>query len=588
VNLVSLERVTKRYAEKLPLDAVTLGIDEGDRVGVIGRNGSGKSTLLRIIAGVEEPDSGRVVHANRLRVAYLGQEPALGPGLTVGEALGGARQGEAIADRLGIRELDARVGELSGGQRKRVALARALADDASLDPVSGQIGLLVLDEPTNHLDVGAVVWLEDLLRARRGALVLVTHDRYLLNRLATRIVEVDRGGLHRHHGSYEAYLEARAQRAAQAEAGEQRRRNRARTELEWLGRSPSARTSKSKLRVAQARALAERPPAEPAGVVEFGLPSRRLGSKVVELRHAGKRYGERWVLRGIDHKLAPDARIGLVGPNGAGKTTLLGLIAGRVEPDVGSVETGDTVVVGWYGQDPEPLPPRQRVFDVVDEEARTTLLSSGARASAGLLLERFGFDPQMQRGWVGELSGGERRRLELLRVLAAAPNLLLLDEPTNDLDLDTLGLLETYLDGWRGAFVVATHDRYFLDRVCRDVYSIEPDGSLRHHPGGWAAYAQSLPAQRPRSAPVSVARERKAPSRGPAARTLSYRQRGELGQLTARLPQLERRRAELERGLQGAAGDYEAAQRLGDELARLLEEIDHAETRWLELAELEP
>ncbi|MGH8908403.1 MAG: ABC-F family ATP-binding cassette domain-containing protein, partial [Egibacteraceae bacterium] len=495
MNLASLERVTKRYAEKLPLDGVSLGVDDGDLVGVIGRNGSGKSTLLRILAGVEEPDSGRAVHANHLRVAYLDQEPALDPALEVAAVLGG-RQAEAMVDRLGIREVDRRIGELSGGQRKRVALARVLADDASLDPVGGEVGLLVLDEPTNHLDVGAVQWLEDLLGARRGALVLVTHDRYLLNRLATRIVEVHRGLLHTHQGSYEAYLEARAQRAAHAEATEQRRRNRARTELDWLRRSPAARTSKSKHRVAQAQALAEQPePAEPAGVAEFDLPSRRLGSKVVDLHHAGKRYGDRWVLRGIDHRLAPGARIGLVGPNGAGKTTLLSLIAGRIEPDEGSVRTGDTVVAGWYGQDPEPLPPAQRVFDVVDEEVRTARLTSGEWVGAGGLLERFGFDAQAQRGWVGELSGGERRRLELLRVLAAAPNLLLLDEPTNDLDLDTLGLLEAYLDRWPGAFVVATHDRYFLDRVCRDVYSIEPDGSLRHHPGGWAAYASRLPQQ---------------------------------------------------------------------------------------------
>jgi ATP-binding cassette subfamily F protein uup len=587
MNVVNLERVSKRYAEKTLLNEVSFGIDEGDRVGVIGRNGSGKSTLLRILAAVEEPDSGHVVHANHLRVAYLDQDPALDPSLTIAEAVRG-RAGEAMADRLGIREPHRRIGELSGGQRKRVALARVLADDASLDPVGGQTGLLVLDEPTNHLDLGAVQWLEDRLGARRGALVLVTHDRYLLNRLATRIIEVHGGALSAHHGSYEAYLEARVQRAAQAEAAEQRRRNRARTELEWLRRAPAARTSKSKLRVARAQALIERPPAEPAGVLEFDLPSRRLGSKVVNLHRVGKRYGDRWVVRGIDHKLAPGARIGIVGPNGAGKTTLLGLIAGRIEPDEGSVQTGDTVVVGWYGQNPEPLPPNQRVFDVVDEEVRSTRLASGELVGAGGLLERFGFAPDAQRGWVGELSGGERRRLELLRVLAGAPNLLLLDEPTNDLDLDTLGLLEFYLDGWPGAFVVATHDRYFLDRVCHDVYSIKPDGSLRHHPGGWAAYARRG-SEQPQHSPVMHAR--KAPSRGPrpglSHSRLSYKERRELDQLGARLPRLEAHKGELERALRDAAGDYEAAKRLGDELTRLVEEIDQAETRWLELAEMD-
>ncbi len=581
MNLANLERVTKRYAEKLVLGDVSFGIGEGDRVGVIGRNGSGKSTLLRIIAGTEEPDSGRVVHANHVRVAYLDQRPRLDAALDVGEVVRD-RAGEAMVDRLGIAQLDTRVGQLSGGQQKRVALARALASDAGLDSVGSETGLLILDEPTNHLDIQAVGWLEELLRSRGGALVLVTHDRYLLNRLATRVVEVHGGVLYSHQGSYEAYLEARAQRIEQADAAEQRRRNRARTELEWLRRSPAARTSKSKLRIANARGLVERAAPEPPTAMEFDLPSRRLGSKVVDLRDAGKRYGDRWVLRAIDYKLAPKARIGLVGPNGAGKTTLLQLIAGRIEPDSGEVTVGDTVVFGWYGQDPRPLPPRQRVFDVVDEKVRSARLSSGELVGAGGLLERFGFDPPAQRGWVGELSGGVRRRLELLLVLAGAPNVLLLDEPTNDLDLDTLSLLESSLDGWPGAFVVATHDRYLLDRVCRDVYSIEPDGSLRHQPGGWAAYAGVASAWDRRPAPAAPQRAPKAP----AARTLSYKERRELSSLGDRLPELEARKDELERELRGTTGDYETAQRLGDELTQVMEEIDRAETRWLELAEV--
>jgi ATP-binding cassette subfamily F protein uup len=594
VNLVNLERVSKRYAEKLPLESVSFGIDKGDRIGVVGRNGSGKSTLLRIVAGVEEPDSGRVVRANAVRVAYLAQDPALAAELTIGEAIGlegGAagmageglrpgwsadrRTGEAMLDRLGIRDLECRVSALSGGQRKRVALARVLAHDASLDPVGGEVGLLVLDEPTNHLDIGAVEWLEDLLRARGGALLLVTHDRYLLDRLATRIVEVHRGGLHAHQGTYESYLEARARRVELDEAAERRRQNRLRTELEWLRRAPQARTSKSRLRVEQARALAARRPVALDSQVSFDLPSRRLGTRVCDLSGVGKRFGGRWVLRGIDHRLAPGARIGLVGPNGSGKTTLLRLMAGRLEPDEGEVRLGDTVAVGFYAQDPEPLPARQRVFEVVAEQVRPV--------GAGLLLEQFGFDPDAQRAWVGELSGGERRRLELLRVLAGVPNLLLLDEPTNDLDLDTLGQLEAYLDSWPGAFVVATHDRYFLDRVCQDVYAIELDGGLHHHPGGWAAYAETV--GRPAKAARQTVAGRVAPSQAPRTR-LSYREQRELGQLDARLPVLEARKAELEAELGGAVGDYEAARRVGEELAGVLKELDQAETRWLELAAL--
>ncbi|MGH8902181.1 MAG: ABC-F family ATP-binding cassette domain-containing protein [Egibacteraceae bacterium] len=575
MSLVSLERVSKRYAEKLPLDAVSLGIDDGERIGVVGRNGSGKSTLLRIVAGVEEPDGGRVVHANMLRVAYLAQEPELDLALTVREAAGASREAEAMLDRLGLRDLERRIDELSGGQRKRVALARCLVQDAGLDPVGGEVGLLVLDEPTNHLDLGAVVWLEGVLRARRGALLLVTHDRYVLDRLATRIVEVRRGSLHAHQGSYGSYLEARTARADQVEAAERRRQSRLRAELEWLRRAPKARTSKSRLRVENARALAARTPEVPEAEIVLDLPSRRLGTRVCDLSGVGKRFGDRWVLRGVDHQLAPEARVGLVGPNGAGKTTLLRLMASRLEPDEGKVRLGDTVAVGWYGQTLEPMPVRQRVFDVVAGEVR--------QVSAGLLLERFGFDPEAQRAWVGELSGGERRRLELLRVLAGAPNLLLLDEPTNDLDLDTLGQLEAYLDSWPGACVVATHDRYFLDRVCRDVYSIEPDGNLRHHPGGWAAYAE-LVERRARA--VRPARPvRVAPSR-PRQTRLSYRERQELGQLDARLPMLHARKAELETELEYAAG-YEAARRIGEALAQTFEEIDQAETRWLELSEFD-
>jgi ABC transport system ATP-binding/permease protein len=597
VNLVNLERVSKRYAEKLPLQSVSFGIDKGDRIGVVGRNGSGKSTLLRIVAGVEEPDSGRVVHANALRVAYLAQDPVLAAELTIGEAIelgeGGAvdaaegprgeglrlgwtadrRTGEAMLDRLGIRDLERRISALSGGQRKRVALAQVLAHDASLDPIGGEVGLLVLDEPTNHLDIGAVEWLEDLLRARGGALLLVTHDRYLLDRLATRIVEVHRGGVHAHQGTYESYLEARARRVELDEAAERRRQNRLRTELEWLRRAPKARTSKSRLRVEQAQALAARRPVVPDPQISLDLPGRRLGTRVRDLSGVGKRFGDRWVLRGIDHRLAPGARIGLVGPNGAGKTTLLRLMAGRLEPDEGEVRLGDTVVVSFYAQDPQPLPARQRVFEVVAEQVRLV--------GAGLLLEQFGFDPEAQRALVGELSGGERRRLELLRVLAGAPNLLLLDEPTNDLDLETLGQLEAYLDSWPGASVVATHDRYFLDRVCRDVYAIEPDGSLHHHPGGWGAYAETV--GRPARAARRAVAVRAASSQSPRTR-LSYRERRELGQLDARLPVLEARKAELEAELGRAAGDYEAARRIGEELALVLEETDRAETRWLELA----
>jgi len=627
VTLVSLDGVVRRHAEKLVLDGVTLGVAEGDRVGVIGVNGSGKSTLLRILAGVDAPDAGRAVHATGARIGWVEQEPRFAEDARVIDAvLDGddaparaareyaaasaalaadphdqagqqrlqlatarmdaeagwerERRARALLDRLGIYDVQREVASLSGGQRKRVGLARGLASDADL---------LVLDEPTNHLDVEAVEWLESELLGSRGALVLVTHDRYLLDRIATRIVEVSDGGIRSGYGSYVDYLDARALREEQAAAVERRRHNRARTELAWLRRGAQARTSKAKYRVEQATALLERRPDEARADVAFDLPSRRLGTKVVELHNAGVRYGDRWVLRGVEHRLQPDARVGVVGPNGSGKTTLLSLFAGRIEPDAGKVVLGETVAPGWYGQDPEALPADQRVLDAVDEVVRTAELTDGRRVTASQLLERFLFPPTAQRALVGELSGGERRRLELLRVLGTTPNLLLLDEPTNDLDLDTLAVLEEYLDGWPGALVVASHDRYFLDRVCSDLFSIESDGSVRHHPGGWTAWREQVRATAAAAAMTPAAP--RSPSAGgrPAAsgpRRLSHGERRELSALDGRMAALEERKAALAAALE-TGGDHTEIASTGVELAQVLADLDAAEERWLELSAVE-
>ena len=596
MNIVSLERVTKQHAEKRVLAAVTLGIDERDRVGVIGRNGSGKSTLLRIVAGEQEVDDGRVVLSDGLRLRFVAQEPALEAGSTALEAalavpevfdpmldraaVQREQRARAMLDRMGLRDPEQPVGQMSGGQRKRVALAGALTDDSDL---------LILDEPTNHLDVDVVEWLEEELRSRSSALLLVTHDRYLLDRIATRIVEVESGSLFTGYGSYFEYLEARAKRQDQAAANEQRRSNRARTELAWLRRGARARTSKAKYRVERAEELLDAAPEAPAAEFAIELPSRRLGSKVVNLHNAGKRYGDRVVLSGVDVRLKPGDRIGLVGPNGSGKTTLLRLIGGDLEPDDGKVVVGETVHLGRYGQDPRPLPPDQRILDAVKDVVLETRTLQGRTMGAGALLERFLFPSESQRAFVSELSGGERRRLELLLVLAEAPNVLLLDEPTNDLDLDTLSVLEEYLDTWPGVLVVASHDRFFLDRVCRDLFSIEPDGSVRHHPGGWTAWREQR-----RVAAASGGTKGKAlrdlptgdDSGASRPRKLSYAQRRELTTLDRRLPELEERKTVLSAQLQAAGDDYSAAQQAGDELARVLEEIEAAETRWLELSEI--
>ena len=576
MHLISLESITKSYPETPVLRDVSLGISRRQRIGVIGRNGSGKSTLLRIIAGIEDPDSGNTVRSTGLRVTFLPQDPSFPDSSTVGSVIGENRETIAMADRLGLSDGSARVGDLSGGQRKRLALAVALAEECDL---------LILDEPTNHLDVDTIDWLEDHLLSRTSVLVLVTHDRYLLDRVANRVVEVHHESLYTHQGTYEQYLEARSIRQEHEATVEHRRRQRLRTELEWLRRSPKARTSKSKARVGVVHDLiaAKRRTVDPE--LSIDLPSRRIGSKVVDLHDAGKAYDDSWVLRHIELKLLPTARIGIVGHNGSGKTTLLRLIAGRIDPDEGTVDMGTTIVPGWYGQDPEPIPPDTRVNAAVRERAETTRLDSGIHVSAAKLLERFQFDADAQRSTVRDLSGGERRRLELLITLMEAPNLLFLDEPTNDLDLDTLEVLEEYLDAWSGALVVASHDRYFLDRVCDDIYSIESNGSLRHHPGGWPAYwtARLAPSK---GEPRSAKDRAEALTPQPQRRTKpTWKERKERDRLANQIPRLEQARVDLAAQLDAAGSDYVATADLAQRLATVVEELDATETAWLELTD---
>jgi ATP-binding cassette subfamily F protein uup len=411
--------------------------------------------------------------------------------------------------------------------------------------------------------------------------VLVTHDRFLLDRVANRVVEVHDQTLHSHQGTYEDYLEAAATREAHETAAEHRLQQRIKTELAWLRRSPKARTSKSRARIDQAYDLMAQQRRQTRRELTIDLPSRRIGSKVVDLHNAGKRYGDQWVLRHVEYRLQPDARIGIVGPNAAGKTTLLSLIAGRISPDEGRVSMGTTVHPGWYGQDPRPIPTNMRVHEAVREHLDDVLLESGISVSGAQLLERFQFTRDQQQAEVGDLSGGERRRLELLLSLMEAPNLLLLDEPTNDLDIDTLNVLEEYLDVWSGALVVASHDRYFLERTCTDIFSIEPDASVLHHPGGWTAYrAETLARTAATKASATGAGRQKRPSR-----KLTYNDQRELDALAKSIPRLERQRDRLAEQLGDTPANQGRVLALSEQLAAALEELDAAETRWLELTE---
>ena len=574
MNLVSVEGVSKAYPELPILDDVTMGIHDGDRIGVIGANGSGKSTLLGIIAGTVDIDSGRVIRRSGTRIALLAQEPDIDPQTTLAEIAEQSHPTLVLLDRMGFKDLDQRIADLSGGQRRRVALAQCLATEADIT---------ILDEPTNHLDVEVIDWLEDEIAARPGAIVMVTHDRYVLDRVCTSIVEVHGQKLMSHKGTYQDFLVARAERETLAEATEQKRQNRARTELAWLERSPKARTGKQKARIKSATALVDQDSGVIARpVLEFDLPTRRIGSKVVNLDSVGLTFGDNAVLAGITWHLAENARVGIVGPNGAGKTTLLRLIAGRLDPSAGKVSMGDTIVPGWYGQDPEPIPGNRRILETIREISEQTRLDSGISISASQLLERFGFPSRQHSTLVDELSGGERRRLELLRVLAEAPNLLLLDEPTNDLDLDTLGALEAYLDNWPGALVAATHDRYFLERVCTDVVSVQTDGSILHHPGGWAAYRDAeIVSKAPK-----VAKEAKIRSGSTDyGSRLSSNEQHERRQIEKELPKLERQIASIKHDLDEVGTDWERAAELGTQLNDARARLATIEDRWLELSE---
>jgi ABC transport system ATP-binding/permease protein len=586
VILVDLERVSAARPDRPLFEDLSLTVATGDRIGVVGRNGTGKSTLLRVVAGAGEPESGVVRRGRGATVSFLPQRPELA-GRTVADAVGGGWEAAAVLDRLGMGGTgDGELGTLSGGQAKRVALAGVLLGGADL---------LVLDEPTNHLDLDAVAWLEDRLDEHRGGLVLVTHDRHVLDRLTTRVLELDRGEAHVHDGGYRAWLEARAEREERAAAAEATRRILARKELAWLRRGAPARTRKPKARIAAATAVVEGGPAAPerAGELDLAMASTpRLGDKVVECAGLGHRYGDGpWLFRGLDLLLDRRERLGVVGPNGSGKSTMLDVLAGRRAPAAGRVETGPTVRVGYWDQTGIELDPGQRVRDAVAGPNRV------AGPEEGALLERFWFDADAQYAPIGTLSGGERRRLQLLLVLGARPNVLLLDEPTNDLDLDTLRALEDFLDGWPGALVVVSHDRAFLERTVEDVLALDGDGGAGLVPGGYASWEEerrrrrtgrTARAARPAVPPRPADRR---PDRAADRTPAGTRSHSTLRHL---LRQAERDVAAAEAARDAAAaalaaatgsGDHRALAEAGEAAAAADLRLADAEERWLTIAE---
>ena len=495
MNLVTAEHLTKSYTERLLFDDTSFSINEGEKVGVIGINGTGKSTLLKIVAGLEEPDEGTVVRGRNLYIRYLAQNPVFEPGLTVLDCVIRENkdhehiwdlEGEAksILNKLGITEYDAVISTLSGGQKKRVALASVLLSTADL---------LVLDEPTNHLDSAMADWLEDYLKKFKGALLMITHDRYFLDSVSNRIVELDQGKLYSYQAGYAGFLELKAERMAIEQASERKRQSILRVELEWIKRGARARSTKQKGRIQRFEALSAKEAPKEDGTVEMNSISSRLGRTTVEAVGLSKSYGDKLLIRDFSYIFLKNDRIGIIGPNGSGKSTLMKMLVGWVKPDAGETIIGQTVKIGYFSQESEDMEEDIRVIDYIKNVAEYVKTPDGS-VSASQMLERFLFPSHMQYTLIGKLSGGERRRLYLLHILMSAPNVLILDEPTNDLDIRTLTILEDYLDHFQGIVITVSHDRYFLDRVVRRIFAFEGNGEIRQYEGGYtdyqAAYAE--------------------------------------------------------------------------------------------------
>jgi ATP-binding cassette subfamily F protein uup len=644
MTLLTLRSVHKDFGIKEILRDASFSLEEGDKVGLIGTNGSGKSTLLKMIAGLEPFDGGDVWMNPGAKVVYLPQQPDFEADHTVleqvfadaGESMALIRDyddlshqlahslgnhdrlmaqlsavagkiaaadawdletnAKVILSQLGIDDFDAKVGNLSGGYRKRVAIAAALLSDPDA---------LLMDEPTNHLDAESVEWLQSYLGGFRGALLLITHDRYFLDQVTNRILEIDRGDLYSYAGNYTYYLEKKALAEASDISSQKKHAGVLRRELEWLKRGPKARSTKQKARIDRIGDMQNREFRQALGKVDISTAGRRIGKKVIELENVAKGYEGRPLFQGFTYAFDPDDRVGIIGPNGVGKSTLMNVITGRLEPDSGTVEMGTTIHVGYFDQHSEDLfrNPEYRVIDYLKETAELVTTADGSTITASQMLERFLFTPNQQYAPLHKLSGGERRRLFLLQVLMSAPNLLILDEPTNDLDVQTLGVLEEYLEDFNGCVIVVSHDRYFLDRTVNTIFSFESNGTLRQYPGNYSLYLDYKKAEKEReedrqreatkvndksapSGPSSSTPRAAKSSAGSQGKKLSYKEKREYEHLETHIPTLEADKETIEKRLYNdAPSNYEEVTRLSEQLAALSAQIDAATERWMELAE---
>ncbi|MET8839415.1 ABC-F family ATP-binding cassette domain-containing protein [Streptomyces rubiginosohelvolus] len=602
VNLVNVEQVSKVYGTRALLDGVSLGVSEGDRIGVVGRNGDGKTTLIRMLAKLEEADTGRVTHNGGLRLGVLTQHDSLDPKKTIRQEVIGDLADHEWAGSAKIRDvltglfgglalpgfehgLDTVIAPLSGGERRRIALAKLLIEEQDL---------IVLDEPTNHLDVEGISWLAGHLRARRSALVCVTHDRWFLDQVCTRMWDVQRGAVHEYEGGYSDYVFARAERERIAATEESKRQNLMRKELAWLRRGAPARTSKPRYRIEAANELIADvpPPRDTSELMKFA--NARLGKTVFDLEDVTVQAGPKTLLTHLTWQLGPGDRVGLVGVNGAGKTSLLRALAeaartqGEEQPAAGKVVVGKTVKLAYLSQEVSELNPNLRVLEAVQQVRDRVDLGKGREMTAGQLCEQFGFTKEKQWTPVGDLSGGERRRLQILRLLMDEPNVLFLDEPTNDLDIETLTQLEDLLDGWPGSMIVISHDRFFIERTTDKVMALLGDRALRMLPRGIDEYLERRQKLEEAATPSAAAapRSSSAPAAAPAVSAQASRAaKKELQKVERQLDKLSTRETTLHKQIADNATDFEKVAKLDAELRELVTERDELEMRWLELAE---
>ena len=591
MNLLTAKEIRKSYTEKELFTRIDLGVEEGDKIGIVGINGTGKSTLLKILAGLEEPDEGTVVRGNQVYVRYLPQEPEFPQGMTIYDYVVTANKTEnnersiagdsrMILNRMGFEDESLVIDHLSGGQKKMAALAAALTADSDI---------LLLDEPTNHLNSEMVVWLEEKLIQRKGALVMVTHDRYFLDRVCTKIVEIHRGKLYQYQTNFSGFLEAKAAREDLELATYRKNRNILRIELEWMRRGARARSTKQKAHIQRYEELRDNTKAPVTdGKVEVSTVSSRLGKKTLELCEVSKSYGDKHLIRNFSYAFRKKDRIGFVGPNGCGKTTLMRLIMGLEQPDGGQVITGPTVKIGYFAQENKALEPDRRVIDYIRDTAEYVQTEDGS-VSASMMLERFLFDGTMQYSVIGKLSGGEKRRLYLLKVLMEAPNILILDEPTNDLDIQTLAILEDYLERFPGILIMVSHDRYFLDKTAERLFAFEGNGRLRQYEGGYSDYLELR--QREADAPAALTGAEKAPERKTekvktAKLRFTWQEQRDYDSIEDEIEKIEEKIGELEQKIQLAATDFVKLNELTQEKDAQEKLLEEKMERYLYLSDL--